>query len=54
MTLQGQIHFSKHLKLPSIEDVVVKSVVTIEHLYQIKYGLQDGDLLVLQYGYHIR
>ncbi len=34
---------SIHLKLSSIEVVVVKSIVTIGHLQQIIYGLQDGD-----------
>ncbi len=46
LTLKGQMHFSIHLKLSSIEVVVVKSIVTIGHLKQIIYGLQDGDLLV--------
>ncbi len=40
------MHFSVHFKLSSIEVVVVKSIVTIGHLEQIIYGLQDGDLLV--------
>ncbi len=32
LTLKGQMHIRKQLKLSSIEDVVVKYIVTIERL----------------------
>ncbi len=39
MTLKGQMHFIIHLKLPSIEDVVVKSVVTIDSKSYMGYKM---------------